>query len=78
MSFDFGTSFGQYELNPVLGQGKFGATQIAIGSGITVGALLLQHHLEVKHPDFKDGFNYSNLSISAMHAGLGASNLIRR
>lgn len=75
MSFDFSTSFGGRELNPVLTTGNFGARQIAIGTAITVVPLLIERHVEKKHPG---QFGYANLTVTSVHVAAGVSNLIQK
>ena len=77
-SFDLSTSFGGRELNPVLGRGQFGARQAAIGGGLTVGAMLLQRHLEKTHPTDSPSMHRMDAALSAMHVALGASNLYQK
>jgi hypothetical protein len=78
MSFDFSTSMGMHELNPVLGRGTFGARQAAIGTAITVVPLLIERHIEKRHPEVREQFGYGNMIVSGVHIGLGASNLVQR
>jgi hypothetical protein len=46
-ALDAASTVGQYECNPALGRGQFGARSMAIKAGVTTGILLIQrrtHH----------------------------------
>jgi hypothetical protein len=62
-TFDIGSSYGKYERNTVLGQGKFGGRQILIKSAITggiVGAELLIHRNYPSLDKLSTGFNLAD------------------
>lgn len=49
-TLDVASSWGARELNPVLGQGRFGARQAAISASMTVGVVLVSNMVVRKWP----------------------------
>jgi hypothetical protein len=74
---DIASSVGQYELNPVLGRGRFGGRQIGIKLGIVGGSTLLQSIIVRRHPEYGKGFAYGNLGVGAVTGAVAVSNAKR-
>lgn len=71
---DVQSSWGRYELNPVLGRGQFGARQAAISAGITGGLLLLERPLVRHHPSLRKPLTVVNFVVSGIRFGVAAQN----
>lgn len=73
-AMDAVSSRGQYELNPALGRGPFGARQEAV-KGIAVGGILLTEYLVLrKHPETRRSWVYVNYAAGAATAGAAIHN----
>ena len=69
---------GQYELNPVLGRGRFGGRQIGIKVGVLGSAALVQLIIAGRHPEYGKPLAYVNLGYSAVTGAVAVSNAKRK
>lgn len=63
-ALDIHSSMGGYELNPVLGRGRFGVRQVSIKAAIVGGGLLVQWIALRKHPEHKRKVAFINYSVA--------------
>jgi hypothetical protein len=68
---DVATSWGGYELNPVLGRGPFGARQTVIKSGIAAGVVVAEWRWMRRH---RRAAAIANFVASGILAGVAARN----
>lgn len=69
------SSRGLYELNPILGNGQFGARQASI-KGIVSGGLILSEWLILRHhPQYRKTFERVNWIGGSVTYGVAARNL---
>jgi hypothetical protein len=73
-TLDTVSSWGQYEENPILGNGKFGLRQTGIKAGITGGSILTEWLWLRKHPKDHKIFMILNLSSSGALIGVSIHN----
>lgn len=62
---DVASSWGLYELNPVLGRGQFGLRQASIKGGVAGAGLVAEWILVKKWPKFSRTFRWVNFGVSA-------------
>lgn len=62
-SADAASSWGQYEMNPVLGRGQFGARQLAIKGGVSVGGIYAWNRLGARHPKVVTVVNFGMTAL---------------
>ena len=71
---DTASSWGQYELNPVLGTGRFGGRQTAIKSTL-VGSVMATQFVDVRrHPRHKRIATIVNFALAGATTGIAIRN----
>lgn len=73
-ALDVHSSFGAYELNPIVGRGQFGSRQASISLGITAGVLVFEYLVVRKHPRFERTLTWTNFAVAGARAGTAARN----
>lgn len=68
------SSYGKYELNPVLGRGTFGAKQTAIKFSITGGLVLVEYLVHRKTDKFDKAFTVINFAGTGVLAAVAVRN----
>lgn len=72
---DTASSWGQYETNPILGRGQFGARQLAVKSGISIGGIYAFNRLDARHPRIVTTVNFA---LTGLLGWAAAHNVINR
>ena len=75
---DVASSWGLYELNPVLGNGQFGSRQLAIKAGITAALVGAEALTVRKHPNLRKPFTIVNWTAAGVLSGVVGWNLSQR
>ena len=71
---DTASSYGGYELNPVLGTGRFGGRQVGIKVGVVGSGLAAQYIAVRKHPQHKRVATIVNFALAAATTGVAVRN----
>lgn len=69
---DSHSSWGRFELNPVLGRGAFGPRQLAIKAGITTSLLVAQRHRVFKR--HRRLFTVANFAVAGVTLAVAGRN----
>lgn len=71
---DCASSMGGYELNPVLGRGRFGGRQMALAGGITGGLMLTQWLVVRRNPQAERPAAVANFAAAGLHGWVAQRN----
>ena len=71
---DIASSWGGYELNPVLGTGRFGPRQTAIKGALAGGGLAIQYAAVRKYPRYKRIATIVNIALAGVTMGVAVRN----
>jgi len=71
---DVASSWGGYELNPVLGTGRFGPRQTAIKGALAGGGLAIQYAAVRKYPRYKRIATIVNIALAGVTMGVAVRN----
>jgi hypothetical protein len=71
---DAASTWGQNEINPVLGSGRFGMGQVAVKGGIVAGALLIQGFMLKRQPQTEHIFDVGNFAMGAAFGAVAVRN----
>src|SRR5262245_57490769 len=74
---DMATSMGRYELNPVLGVGRFGPRATGIKVGLSTATIGLQYLMLRRRPEAARKLSYVNFGMAAATSGAAAYNRLR-
>ena len=72
---DVMTSMGRYELNPVLGQGRFGPRATSVKIGISAATMGAQFLILRRWPEALRKAAYLNFALAGATGGVAASNI---
>ena len=75
---DVRSSWGAYELNPVLGCGQFGPRQAALSLAITSALVLAETPLTRRHPALRKPFTVINFVVGSVRFGVAIRNSQQR
>jgi hypothetical protein len=73
---DVASSVGHYELNPVLGSGRFGMRSAGIKIGISAATLGVEYLIVRRHPEAMRKTAYVNIGLAGVTAGIAAGNFL--
>lgn len=73
-TLDAQSSWGGYEMNPIVGRGQFGARQAATSLSITAGVIALEYLVLRKHPQHKRLLTWTNFAIAGVRTGTAIRN----
>jgi len=71
------SSFGRYELNPVLGMGPFGARATGMKIGISAATVGVQYLILRRHPEAARKAAIWNFGMAGLTGGIAARNALR-
>lgn len=74
---DVATSIGHYEMNPVLGRGRFSGRDAGIKFGISSGSVVIQSLILRRRPAAERKAAYFNFALAGVTGGIAARNATR-
>lgn len=75
---DIVSSYGQQELNPVLGQGRFQARQVGVKLSLTGGLVLVELLVRHRRPETSRSWSYANYAASGVAGAASVRNWSQR
>ncbi len=74
---DMATSIGRYELNPVLGVGRFGPRAAGVKMGLSTAVIGMQYLMVRRKPEAARRLSYVNFAMAAATGGAAAYNRLQ-
>jgi hypothetical protein len=72
------SSMGRYELNPVLGNGRFGMRATGVKIGISTATIGLEYLILRRRPEAARKAAYANFGMAGLTGGIAARNALRQ